>query len=114
MEVRAVRHRSVIAEKKHPLPVFSAEGIRWDVLIVALSLILLLFICILASDVSALYAGGDRVNRLSTGIASLEQSNSILRDEISRMQFYPATARNAENEEPEKIVVLSPEPGPTP
>ena len=114
MEVRAVRHRSVIAEKRHPLPVFSSEGIRWDVLMVALSLILLLLIGILVSDVSALYAGDDRISRLSTGIASLERSNSILRDEISRTQFVPAKTRNAESEESERIVIPSPEPKPTP
>ena len=114
MEVRSVKHRSVIAEKKHPLPVFSSEGIRGDVLVIALSLVLILFIGILVSDVSALYAGGDRISRLSTGIASLEQSNSMLRDEISRTQYSPAKTRNAANREPEKIVILSPEPEPTP
>ena len=33
------KRRSVIAEKTQPLPMFSAEGIRWDVLIVALTLV---------------------------------------------------------------------------
>ena len=112
MEVRSVKHRSVITEKKHPLPVFSSDGIRWDVLVISLSLILVLFVSILVSDMSALYAGGDRISQLSTGIASLEQSNSILRDEISRTRYYPSGTRNAEDGEPEKIVIISPEPEP--
>ena len=57
-------------------------------------------------------AGGDRISQLSTGIASLEQSNSILRDEISRTRYYPSGTRNAEDGEPEKIVIISPEPEP--
>ena len=47
---------SVISEKRIALPVFSARGIRWDVLLVAFSLLLLLFLGILFSDMGALYA----------------------------------------------------------
>ena len=110
MEIRSVKQRHVIAEKKHPLPVFSTEGIRWDVLIIAFSLILLLFAGILVSDVSALYAGRSRISRLSTGIASLEQSNILLREELSREKAARTFIRKAGNEEPERVVILSPAP----
>ena len=110
MEIRSVKRRHVIAEKKHPLPVFSSEGIRWDMLIIAFSLILLLFAGILVSDVSALYAGSSRISGLSTGIASLEQSNIQLREELSREQAARTFVRKTEDEGPGRIVILSPAP----
>ena len=70
------RRRSVIAEKTQPLPMFSAEGIRWDVLAIALTLVLALFITVLAADVDALFAHGGRIGELNAGIASLETNNS--------------------------------------
>lgn len=82
LEINAGKRRSVIAEKKTPMRPFSSEGIRWDVLVVLLALALLLFICILVSDVSALCSGGYRIGRLSDGIASLEESNSALREKL--------------------------------
>ena len=102
--------RDVIAEKKAPLPAFSPEGIRWDVLVIVLSLAALLFLGILIADVSALYTGGTRIGKLSTGITSLEASNGLLREEISRASVQSFELRSAENEEPERIVVLSPAP----
>ena len=110
MEIRSVKQHHVIAEKKHPLPVFSSEGIRWDVLVIAVSLILLLFVSVLAIDVNALYAGSGRISGLSAGIASLEQSNILLREELSRERAARTFIRKPSNEEPERVVVLSPAP----
>ena len=111
MEISYARQHEVIAEKKSSLPVFSAKGIRWDVLTVALSLVLLLFIGILIADVGALYAGGERIGKLSAGIASLEGSNSILREELSTALNHPVL-RNKDSgvELNETVVVLSPAP----
>ena len=103
-------HRTVIAEKSRPLPAFSLEGIRWDVLLVTLSLILLVIFCILGSDLEALVNGGSRIGKLHAGIASLEESNSLLREQISRTAGQGFLVRNATGEEPERIVVLSPAP----
>ena len=72
MELSSGRRRGVINEKKSSLPAFSSEGIRWDVLTVALALVLLLLTGILAADVGALFAGGDRIGKLSDRIESLE------------------------------------------
>lgn len=103
----AGRH-DVIAEKKQPLPALSAEGIRWDVLAVTLTLVVAVLLFILISDVSALFAGNDRIGRLSAGIASLESSNSILREEISWARADLSADRK--NGEPVLTVVLSPAP----
>ena len=112
MEISCGRQRGVIAEKRSSLPAFSAKGIRWDVLTVALSLILLLFVCILAADVEALFAGGNRIGKLSAGIRSLEGSNSILREELSVALNHPVLRNKSESGEPlnETVVVLSPAP----
>ena len=112
MENSRGRRRGVIDEKRSSLPVFSAEGIRWDVLVIALSLVLLLFVCILAADVEAVFAGGDRIGRLSAGIESLEGSNSMLRQELSAALNHPVLRNKAADTETlnERIVVLSPAP----
>lgn len=110
MENRSGRKRSVIPEKSHPLRAFSAEGIRGDILTAVLALVLLLCICIICLDVSALHAGGDRLDRLSEGIASLEESNSVLRAELSWAQANPFIVPKAEEVEPERVVVISPVP----
>ena len=112
MEAAASGWRNVIDEKRQSLPRFSAEGIRWDVLVVALSLVLVLFVSILAADVGELFAGGERIGRLSDGIRSLEGSNSILRAELSVALNHPVLRSKAEGAETvnETIVVLSPAP----
>lgn len=102
--------RDVIAEKKAPLPAFSTEGVRWDVLVITLSLVLLVFIGILAADLNALYTGGTRIGRLSSGIASIEESNDLLRAEISRASLKSFRFQRTESTEPERIVILSPSP----
>lgn len=106
------KRRSVIAEKTQPLPMFSSEGIRWDVLAVALTLIVALLLAILVSDVDALNAHGSRIGELNAGIASLEINNSSLREAISGAQYLAGTYRlsKAEDGEPERVVVLSPAP----
>ena len=105
-----VLKRRVIAEKKHPLPAFSGEGIRWDVLVVTLTLALLLILCVLGSDLEALINGGKRIGKLNAGIASLEESNGLLRDQISRTASQSFAIRRADSEETERIVILSPAP----
>ena len=109
---RRGKRRSVVAEKTHPLPMFSAEGIRWDVLAVALTLVVALLLAILVSDVDALNAHGSRIGELNAGIASLETNNSFLREAISGAQSLAGTYRlsKADEGEPERVVVLSPAP----
>ena len=68
---------------------FSAEGIRWDVLAIALTLVLALFITVLAADVDALFAHGGRIGELNAGIASLETNNSSLREALSGYVRFP-------------------------
>ena len=105
------KRRSVVAEKTRPLPMFSAEGIRWDVLAVALTLVLALFLAVLAADVDALNTHGSRIGELNAGIASLKTNNSSLREAISGAQNLAGTYRISKaEEEPERIVVLSPAP----
>ena len=112
MEISSGRRHGVIDEKRSSLPAFSAEGIRWDVLVVALSLVLVLFIGILAADVSELFAGGERIGRLSDGIRSLEGSNSMLRAELSVALNHPVLRSRAGDAETagETVVILSPAP----
>ena len=112
LEINAGRRRDVIAEKRKPMPPFSSEGIRWDVLIVALTLVLALFLAILAADVDALFAHGGRIGELNAGIASLETNNSSLREALSGAHSLAGSYRisKAEDGEPERIVVLSPAP----
>ncbi|MBR5960034.1 MAG: hypothetical protein IKZ98_03500 [Clostridia bacterium] len=76
------RNRSVVTETVRTLPVFSSDGIRWDVLLVTLALLLMLFFSVLLSDVQALNAGGQRIGQLSEGIASLEDNNALLQAEL--------------------------------
>ena len=109
LERRSARQRDVIPEKRRPLPAFSREGIRRDFLTVALSLILILFLCILATDLSAMFTGGTRIGRLSVGISSLEESNSLLRQELSRAESRAFSARRSDAE-PGRTVILSPAP----
>ena len=112
LEISTSRQHSVISEKRIALPVFSARGIRWDVLLVALSLLLLLFLGVLFSDMGALYAGGERVGKLSAGIASLEGTNTRLREELSTALNHPLLRMNAEseNQKSETLIILSPFP----
>ena len=78
----ASQKRSVVTETVHALPVFSSRGIRWDVLMVTLVLLLVLFFGVLLSDVHALNAGGQRIGQLSEGIASLEDNNALLQAQL--------------------------------
>ena len=110
-KARRGKRRSVIAEKTRPLPMFSAEGIRRDVLAVALVLVLVLFLAVLVSDVNALFDHGSRIGELNAGIASLETNNSSLREAISGAEYLAGTYRISKaGEEPERVVVLSPAP----
>ena len=105
------KQRSVIAEKTHPLPMFSAEGIRQNMPAVVLVLVLVLFLAVLVSDVNALFDHGSRIGELNAGIASLETNNSSLREAISGAEYLAGTYRISKaGEEPERVVVLSPAP----
>ena len=112
MEISSGRRHGVIDKKRSSLPVFSPDGVRWDVLVIALALALLLFVCILAADVGAIFAGGDRIGKLSAGIESLEGTNSILRQELSVALNHPVLRSKAESETElnERVVILSPSP----
>lgn len=105
-----VLKRRVIAEKRRPLPAFSAEGIRWDVLVITFVLALALFFCVLGSDLEALVTGGNRIGKLNAGIASLEESNGLLRERISLASGRTVLSVRADAGEPEQIVFLSPAP----
>ena len=113
MEVSTTGRREVIAERRTALPVFSARGIRWDVLMTALLLLFLLFAGILLSDMGALYAGGERIGRLSNGITSLEDTNSQLRQKLSLAVNYPAQRSTTESitEINETVIIQSAFPG---
>ena len=109
MEISSTDRHAVISEKRTALPVFSAKGIRWDVLTAFLLLLFLLFAGILLSDMGALYAGGERIGRLSSGIISLEDTNSQLRQVLSAALNHPALLSKSEsmNEVNETLIVLS-------
>ena len=96
LEVHSSRRRDVISERRSALPVFSAKGIRWDVLMTVLLLLLLFFAGILLADVEALSAGGVRIGRLSAGIESLENRNSLLREELYSSSNYSLLRSSAE------------------
>ena len=112
LENASGRQHKVIDEKRPSLPALSAEGIRRDVLAITLALILLVFTGILAADMSALFAGGERIGKLSAGIESLEGSNSLLREELSAALNHPVLRNKAAGTETvnETVVVLSPVP----
>ena len=112
LEINAGRRRDVIAEKRKPMPPFSSEGIRWDVLVVLLALALLLFICILVSAVSALCSGGYRIGRLNSGIASLEETNTHLQEKLYWERDRWVLPRSADSADAERTVILSLAPQP--
>ena len=107
MELRAVQRNEVIPEKRRPLPPFSREGIRRDVIVVTLSLLLVLFLCVLAVDINAVLAGNQRIGRLSVGISSLEENNGLLRKQITRAESTAFSTRQSGSEDPGRTVLLS-------
>ena len=116
MEYSSGSRHSVIARKASVLPVFSAEGIRWDALVIIFTLLLLLFAGILFSDLEALHAGGERIGKLSAGIESLEGSNAMLQEELTLVMRHPVLVRMNETagseEETESVITLSAAPVP--
>ena len=103
---------SVIPERKKPLPAFSGEGIRWDVWVTVLSLVLVLALCVLCIDIGALESGSRRIGKLTSGISSLEQRNSFLREEISDalsdpLLVFTAAKQETENREGSTTIMLS-------
>ena len=97
LEINTSRRHEVIAEKRIALPVFSAKGIRWDALLTALMLLLLLFLGVLLADMQAISAGGARIGKLSAGIEALETSNTQLRQELSFAMNRPAVRSRADD-----------------
>ena len=88
------------------LPAFSREGIRWDVLVVVLSLLLALFAGILFAALDAICSGGNRIGKLSAGIVSLEGSNTMLRQELAIVMSHPVLAgKSGQTEIIEETVV---------
>ena len=94
-------------EKRRPLPPFSSEGIRRDVIIVTLSLLLVLFLCVLAADINAVLSGSSRIGRLSVGISSLEENNGLLRKQITRAESMAFTTPQSGSEDPGRTVLLA-------
>ena len=99
---------TVITEKSRPLSAISGEGVRWDVLVVALSLVLLLIVCILGADLEAMVNSGKRISKLNAAIISLEVDNSFLQEQISRAAAESFFLQKTGSAESEKIVFLSP------
>ena len=83
MDAGARKHNSVVTDTVRALPVFSSGRIRWDVLLVMLILLSVLFFSVLFSDLAALSAGGQRIGQLSAGIASLEDNNALLQEQLN-------------------------------
>lgn len=106
VQPRSGDRRSVIDRKAPKLPAFSREGIRWDVLVVVLSLLLALFAGILFADLDAICSGGNRIGKLSAGIVSLEGSNTMLRQELAIVMSHPVLAgKSGQTEIIEETVV---------
>ena len=102
LEIQTARQREVIAEKRTSLPILSRGGIRWDVLVITLTLLALLFTGILFADLEALYAGGNRIGKLSAGIESLEGSNTLLREQLSIALNHPVLRNQSAAADTEK------------
>ena len=98
--------RQVIDEKRPALPAFSADGIRWDVLLVTLSLVLLILLGVLFSDLEALHSGGHRIAQLSAGIESLEDTNVLLRDRLSQAMSHPVLQHAASAESRDNLLII--------
>ena len=94
-------------------PVSSLAGVATTLaLVVLLALALLLFICILVSDVSALCSGGYRIGRLNSGIASLEETNTHLQEKLYWERDRWVLPRSADSADAERTVILSLAPQP--
>ena len=98
--------RQVIDEKRPALPAFSANGIRRDVLLVTLSLVLLIFLGVLFSDLEALHSGGNRIAQLSAGIETLEDTNVLLRDRLSVAMSHPVLQHASASEETKNNLLI--------
>ena len=109
LEISSSQRREVIAEKRVALPIISTKGIRWDVLLAVLMLVLFLFLGILLADMQAISAGGVRIGQLSAGIESLESSNTALRQELSFAMNRPVirSSFGEANTEPPLYVIQS-------
>lgn len=98
--------RRVIDEKRPALPAFSVDGIRWDVLLVTLSLVLLILLGVLFSDLEALHSGGHRIAQLSAGIETLEDTNVLLRNRLSLAMSHPVLQHAAASEETKNNLLI--------
>lgn len=113
LEAASARRRTVIAGQRAPMPVFSARGVRQDVLAVVVAALLAVFLIVLVADVNALHGSDKQIVRLNSTIESLESGNALLRDQLSTALRHPVLVRAAlEDGEPlnEQVVFLSPAP----
>ena len=95
------------------MPVFSARGVRQDVLAVVVAALLAVFLIVLVADVNALHGSDKQIVRLNSTIESLESGNEVLRNRLSTALRHPVLVRAAlEDGEPidEQVVFLSPAP----
>ena len=107
MQPRSGSRRDVISRRPSFLPAFSSKGVRWDALVVIVSLLLVLLTGILLSDIGAIRAGGDRIGYLSAGIVSLEGSNNMLQSELSMAMRHPVLQRRNELSEAGEDTVIT-------
>ena len=70
-------------------------------------ILLVLFLCVITADISAVLAGSSRIGRLNVSISSLEESNSLLRQELSRAGDRAFTLTEAGGQESGWIVLPS-------
>lgn len=78
--------RGVVQENKGKLQMISREGIRADLVLVALVLAVIIFSAVLFSDLASISSGSDSIGELQRTIGSLEDTNSRLRTQVSYYQ----------------------------
>ncbi len=105
------RGLEISSARRHEVVTKDADLPRRELPTVLLSLLLALFLLVLILDVNAIHTGGENIDRLNAGIASLESSNALLRSELTAAMNHPVLRRKAEEAEPgsERIVILSAE-----
>lgn len=81
----AVFH-DVVNENRGKLQMISREGIRADIVLVALILALAIFAAVLFSDLASISSGSRNIGQLQHTIGSLEDTNSRLRTQVSYYQ----------------------------
>ena len=74
--------------------------------VIILAAAMILFLCILLSDLSCVYAVSTQTSLLSSAIHSLESSNSLLRSELSVALNHPVLRSQADALAPEIVQTI--------